>query len=301
MAVEYTKFLKTYTGLKDDIADCTLAEEDKQFAKVDNASGQCGTGENFISEAVVVAVEEGYDKSNHAKLMTHPKVKQAIVDLNKQFDILEARIKDYDAWTGRMQDLQADLQDLSSKMAKDLKSRSKSSESRGDIETLKKKVDGHLKDVAEVLKVTDHIAFKRKYASNFNAAVTQALQNPVGLTKASMQKLEKHKYLELRNLNKARGSAMAQFKSIQASCTEALKTGSESPETAANHLKAARKTLGEVTSFVENYLAVFKKNAKDINESQDKDAILKVRDLMEKGVAGAKDLCDKVAKKLNID
>ncbi len=219
MSVEYEKFKKTYAGFKADLADCTVDFGEKVYVKVDYVFGQVGVGENFLAQAVQAAIEkDGVDREDIGKLMTHPKVKEAIVAINATSNTLSARLKDFDAYIARMDKLGDELEKLEKAMAKDLKSRSKSSQSREDIVTLHKKVSEDLDRARKVVKTTfARVApYQREQGSSMAASIRQIMTNSASKAKSGDSVMEQHKYFNERNLKAARGKLMTMFRTVQA-------------------------------------------------------------------------------------
>lgn len=303
MSVEYEKFKKTYAGFKSDLADCTSDFGVKIYTKVDYVYGHTTRGEKFLASAVQSAVEDdGVDRSNYGKLMTHPKVKEMIVALNTTANTLDERIKDFDAYIKRMTDLGDGLEKLDKAIAKDLKSRSKSSQSREDIVALQKKVADDLQRARVVVKETSGRMAKemRTYGKDLAEVIKEIMSNSAASAASGNNLVEQHKFFNERNLKAARGKAMTLFRQVQAACTEAIKLVDTSKEDALGKLREADFALSEVTTFVGDYEKVFRKHMKMLTHRDTSKFPLEVRELMLKGVEGGKKLYGTAAERLGV-
>jgi ParB-like chromosome segregation protein Spo0J len=303
VSVEYEKFKKTYAGFKSALAECSSDFGQKVYTKVDYVFGHTLRGENFLAQAVQSAVEnDGVDRSDICKLMVHPKVKEAIVAMNVTANTLDERIKDFDSYIKRMTDLGDDLEKLDKAIAKDLKSRSKSSQSRDDIVALQKTVVEDLQRARTVVKETSSRIAKemRSYGKDMVGEIRQIMSNSASKAKSGDSMIEQHKFFNERNLKAARGKAMTLFRQVHAACTEAVKLADTSKENALEQLKVAKGALSEVTAFVEDYEKVFQKHMKILTNRGSSPFPLEVRDLMLKGVEGGKKLYGTAAERLGV-
>jgi hypothetical protein len=291
MAVEIEKFRKTYTGLVKAMKECTFAVGDNSRKRIEVAAGQCGSGENFLLEAANHAVSDGVTQTDLGAMMKHPKVKEAITNLNTATNFLAKRIEEHQAFFGTCLEVKSGLEKLSADMAKDLKSRSDKSESKKDIQELKETVDKDVKTVQSAYeKVMGVHPSYQAQVDDLAKIIKEKLSAPIKNIQYSVDKLERHKFLNAKILNHNRGKVVTLFKVLKQHCDEVTaKAESDLPAARAAMTKAGT-TYEELVVLVGEYRTVFAKSEKDIKGNEAEESIIKIRDIMYRAQEAAEKL-----------
>lgn len=301
MAVEYTKWMKTFKGFAPAVEKCTDAAFDKCLERVRANEALIVQGEQALAEAAVKAANEGADIKDIKGLLKLKPIVDAIGDIDLAVVGTETLTKEYDALYKNGETLQASLEKMKAEIAKDLKSRSKSSESRNDIIDLQEAVEFELKRVGLVLgrnPLNKIHADVRTYRKNLIQNATTVLAKAENTAKTSLKRQVKHKYLDLKNLNKLRSTVVALSATVKSSCEAAVKAYGTSREKAATEMGTAKDALGKAAEIVKSFEDVFKVNERDIDKSPDGDKIKSERALMGKALENAEKLFGVVNNKL---
>ena len=275
MAKELEKFKAEHKKLAAGTKKFTTAEGDKLKKRIGISLGNAWEGEDYFRESLAKARADGVTSGKMADFQKNKHFKDGMTTWNKSVDIHQGEV---DAMKGFCTEAKAHLvkmNKLASEIEKDLKKRSKTSDSKKDIEALQ----GALaKEIAGVKKASEYEgklnAMQKLYAANFQKNVAKIMKETPDSHDKKKDATELPQLLVDRNLKKYTNQVGALVKAINAHCVAAIDKAGQDLKAAAPDLKAAAAKYKDLKKINDQYQTAKKKFPGAIEDSKDKKKLL---------------------------
>jgi superfamily II DNA helicase RecQ len=275
MAKELEKFKAEHKKLAAGTKKFTTAEGDKLKKRIGISLGNAWEGEDYFRESLAKARADGVTSGKMADFQKNKHFKDGMTTWNKSVDIHQGEV---DAMKGFCTEAKAHLvkmNKLASEIEKDLKKRSKTSDSKKDIEALQ----GALaKEIAGVKKASEYEgklnAMQKLYAANFQKNVAKIMKETPDSHDKKKDATELPQLLVDRNLKKYTNQGGALVKASNAHCVAAIDKAGQDLKAAAPDLKAAAAKYKDLKKINDQYQTAKKKFPGAIEDSKDKKKLL---------------------------
>lgn len=275
MAKELEKFKAEHKKLAAGTKKFTTAEGDKIKKRIGISLGNAWEGEDYFRESLAKARADGVTSGKLADFQKNKHFKDGMTTWNKAVDIHQGEVDAMTAFCGEAKAHLAKMSKLAADIEKDLKKRSKTSDSKKDIEALQ----GALaKEIAGVKKASEYEgklnAMQKLYAANFQKNVAKIMKEKPDSHDKKLDATELPQLLVDRNLKKYTNQVGTLVKAINAHCVAAIDKAGEDLKAAAPDLKAAAAKFKDLKKINDQYQTVKKKFPGAIDDSKDKKKLL---------------------------
>ncbi len=291
MGKELTKFEAEYKKFAKVRSDCTSVKATQISIRIKAAHSNLIEGFYATAEGVATAQSKGIFGTKIEDYLKEKEVLNALKGVKKlQADLLN-EVNDLGDFAQIAKTGTQMLEKLNKSISKDLKSRSKKSDSKPDIEKIQNKVNADIVDLGKVIKIQRGIPSlygtpDKEYKMQIDRIMKQS---PKELKKGKDDTLLPRK-LDTRIIRKYLNTSMARYKSLATHCDSSVKiAGGGDKNGALGHLDTAKKDFVVVEKTYDEYAGI-RKNYKDlIADSKDKKIIIDTIDKMQQlNAAGIK-------------
>ncbi|WP_411352901.1 hypothetical protein PNH50_09335 [Leisingera aquaemixtae] len=275
MAKELEKFKAEHKKLAAGTQKFTAAEGEKIKKRIGISLGNAWEGEDYFRESLAKARADGVTSGKLADFQKNKHFKDGMTTWNKAVDIHQEEVSAMTAFCGEAKAHLAKMSKLAADIGKDLKKRSKTSDSKKDIEALQDALD---KEMAGVKKASEYEgklnAMQKLYAANFQKNVAKILKEKPDSHDKKKDATELPQLLVDRNLKKYTNQVGLLVKAINAHCGAAIDKAGQDLKAAVPDLKAAAAKFKDLKKINDQYQTVQKKFPRAIEDSKDKKKLL---------------------------
>jgi len=283
MAKEFEKFQAEHKKLLAALKKTTPEEAAKAHKRIGISLGNCWEGEDYLRESLAKMRKEGETSTKLGDLQKNKHFKDGLGTWNTAINMHQKEVDALMGLCGDAKGLQAKLDKLEADITKDLKKRSKSSESKKDIEALHETVQKQIADLKKAAAYEGKLNPAQKlYAKNFKRTLDKILKEDPDAQSKKLDATELPQLLVDRNLKKFKTQVEKLAKSVQTSCAAALDKSQTDLKAAAPDLKAAAADVKKMHAIVAKYQQVRKKFPGAIKDSKDSKKIAAQLDTFDK-------------------
>lgn len=275
MAKELEKFKAEHKKLAAGTQKFTAAEGEKIKKRIGISLGNAWEGEDYFRESLAKARADGVTSGKLADFQKNKHFKDGMTTWNKAVDIHEEEVNAMAAFCSEAKAHLAKMSKLAADIGKDLKKRSKTSDSKKDIEALQGALAKEMAGVKQASEYEGKLnAMQKLYAANFQKNVAKILKETPDSHDKKLDATELPQLLVDRNLKKYTNQVGLLVKAINAHCGAAIDKAGQDLKAAVPDLKAAAAKFKDLKKINDQYQTVQKKFPRAIEDSKDKKKLL---------------------------
>lgn len=277
MAKEWDKFQADYKKLAPEIKKYS---EDNAFAaskRLGIAFGNCSEGESHLAHCMVTARKNGVTGNNLSDFVKDKTFSEGLKLLDKATSDLTTELRALEKFSKDAAELSGKVDKLKVAIEKDLKGRKDKSASKKDIEALLATTIQDVKQLNKSARTYEGKANKAMtgYAAAFQKTVAGILKQAPDAQKADKESMELPQLFVDRNIKKNFSTAIGTGKKISDLCDAAMTKAETDLKAATPDLKAAADLLKTLKALNDSYVAAVAKQKAALDNSKDKDKIVK--------------------------